>query len=122
MRFKDISFFTSQNWWSYPVIIWIFLFCYYGFTSSVLLESTLLVFTREERDLIIEHLYRTNNRIASISYLGFSLGMREGEILGLSWEDINQESCVLSIRRSLRYTKDFDEEGNKVVVKCFLGG
>ena len=77
-------------------------------------SSEILVFTREERDLIIQHLYKTNNRIASIAYLGFSLGMREGEILALSWEDINQKSCVLSIKRSLRYTKDFDGEGNKV--------
>ena len=77
-------------------------------------SNEVLVFTREERDVIIGYLYKTGNRIASIAYLGFSLGMREGEILALSWEDINQKSCVLSIKRSLRYTKDFDGEGNKV--------
>lgn len=77
-------------------------------------SNEILVFTREERDLIIGYLYNTNNRIASIAYLGFSLGMREGEILGLSWEDIDQTSSVISIKQSLRYTKDFDDEGNKV--------
>lgn len=77
-------------------------------------SNEVLVFTREERDIIIEYLYKTNSRIASIAYLGFSLGMREGEILALSWDDINQKSCVISIKRSLRYTKDFDNEGNKV--------
>ncbi|MBZ9633020.1 tyrosine-type recombinase/integrase [Clostridium sp. FP1] len=77
-------------------------------------SNEVLVFSREERDLIIEYLYKTNSRIASIAYLGFSLGMREGEILGLSWDDIDQVNCVLSIKQSLRYTKDFDEEGNKV--------
>jgi len=77
-------------------------------------SNEVLVFTREERDIIIEYLYKTNSRIASIAYLGFSLGMREGEILALSWDDINQKSCVISIKRSLRYTKDFDELGNKI--------
>ncbi|MBU3185624.1 tyrosine-type recombinase/integrase [Clostridium estertheticum] len=77
-------------------------------------SNEILVFTREERDIIIGYLYKTNSRIASIAYLGFSLGMREGEILALSWDDINQISCVLSIKRSLRYTKDFDELGNKI--------
>jgi len=73
-----------------------------------------LIFTREERDIIIDHLYKTGSRIASIAYLGFSLGMREGEILALSWDDINQTSCVINIKKSLRYTKDFDELGNKI--------
>lgn len=77
-------------------------------------SNEILVFTREERDLIIEHLYKTNSRIANIAYLGFSLGMREGEILALSWDDIDQGSCTMKIKRSLRYTKDFDDEGNKV--------
>ena len=74
-------------------------------------SNEILVFTREERDIIIEHLYKTNNRIANIAYLGFSLGMREGEILALSWDDVDQVNCILSIKRSLRYTKDFDNEG-----------
>lgn len=64
--------------------------------------------------MIIEHLYGTGSRIANIAYLGFSLGMREGEILALSWSDINQVTCVLSIKKSLRYTKDFDHEGKKI--------
>jgi integrase len=77
-------------------------------------SNEILVFTREERDMIIDHLYKTNNRIANIAYLGFSLGMREGEILALSWDDVDQVNCVLSINRSLRYTKDFDNEGKTV--------
>jgi len=77
-------------------------------------SNEVLVFTPEERDMIIEYLYKTGNRIASIAYLGFSLGMREGETLALSWDDINQTSCVIKIKKSLRYTKDFDELGNKI--------
>ncbi|MBZ9615338.1 tyrosine-type recombinase/integrase [Clostridium estertheticum] len=77
-------------------------------------SNEVLVFTRKERDIIIEYLYKTNSRIASIAYLGFSLGMREGEILGLSWNDIDQTNNILSIKTSLRKTKDFDEEGNKI--------
>jgi len=73
----------------------------------------LFVFTTEERDSILEYLYKTNNRIAGIAYLGFSLGMREGEILGLSWKDIDQKKYILKIKSSLRYTRDFDDDGNK---------
>ncbi len=69
-------------------------------------------FSPEEREQILEYLYKTHNRIASIAYLGFSLGMREGEILALSWNDVDQKKRILHIRKSIRYTKDFDTDGN----------
>lgn len=69
-------------------------------------------FTPEEREQILEYLYKTHDRIAGIAYLGFSLGMREGEILALSWNDVDQKKRMLHIRKSVRYTKDFDTNGN----------
>jgi len=76
--------------------------------------NELVVFSSVERDMILEYLYKTNNRIAGIAYLGFSLGMRQGEILALSWNDIDTESKIINIKKSLRYTKDFDKDGNKI--------
>lgn len=72
------------------------------------------VFTSEERDKILNYLYGTHNRIASIAYLGFSLGMREGEILALSWDDVDLKRRILHISKSVRYTKDFDSNGNAI--------
>lgn len=69
------------------------------------------VFSLEERDKILEYLYKTKNRIANIAYLGFSLGMREGEILALSWNDIDTKKRLLHIKKSVRYTKDFNSIG-----------
>lgn len=71
-------------------------------------STEIKVFTSEERDKILEYLYKTNNRIAGIVYLGFSLGMREGEILALKWNDIDTKNRIIHIRKSIRYTKDFD--------------
>lgn len=72
------------------------------------------VFTREERDKILEYLYKTNNRIAGIVYLAFSLGMREGEILALKWNNIDTKNRILHIKESIRYTKDFDSDGKVI--------
>ncbi len=72
------------------------------------------IFTPEERDRILNYLYGTHSRIAGITYLGFSLGMREGEILALSWDDVDLKRRILHISKSVRYTKDFDENGNAI--------
>lgn len=72
------------------------------------------VFTAGERDKIIEYLYKTNNRMAGIVYLGFSIGMREGEILGLKWDNIDFKNRIMHIKESVRKTKDFDENGEVI--------
>lgn len=76
--------------------------------------SEIKVFTRSERTKILRHLYKTNNRIAGIVYLSFSLGMREGEILALSWNNIDTKNKVIHIKQSIRYVKDFDKKGNAI--------
>ncbi|QLY79213.1 tyrosine-type recombinase/integrase [Clostridium intestinale] len=76
--------------------------------------NEVVVFSPMERDMILDYLYKTNNKIAGIAYLGFSLGMRQGEILALSWDDVDTEERIINIKRSLRYTRDFDKEGNKI--------
>ncbi|APM40974.1 tyrosine-type recombinase/integrase [Clostridium kluyveri] len=53
------------------------------------------VFTSNERNNILNYLYKINSRIAGMAYLGFSLGMREGEILALSWHDVDTKNRIL---------------------------
>ncbi|WP_286910675.1 tyrosine-type recombinase/integrase [Clostridium sp. UBA1652] len=77
-------------------------------------SNELVVFSSDERNMILGYLYKTNNRIAGIAYLAFSLGMRQGEILALSWDDVDTERRIINIKRSLRYTRDFDKDGNKI--------
>lgn len=72
------------------------------------------VFTPEERDKILSYLYKNKSRIAGVVYLGFSLGMREGEILAFSWDNLDQKRRIMHIRNSVRNTKDFDSEGNVI--------
>lgn len=77
-------------------------------------STEIVVFSVEERTRILEHLYKTNDRIAGIAYLAFSIGIRQGEILALSWDDVDQENRILHIKKSVRYTKDFDSMGEIV--------
>lgn len=72
------------------------------------------VFTPEERDKILKYLFQTNSRIAGVAYLAFSLGMRQGEILALSWDDIDIKNRIMHIKKSVRKTKDFDENGEVI--------
>jgi integrase len=38
--------------------------------------------------------------------LAATAGLRQGELLGLRWTDINVETGTLTVKRSLRYAKD----------------
>lgn len=46
-----------------------------------------------------------------LTHLGALYGLRRGEILGLKWSDLDQESGVLSIRRTLKETRTYNEAG-----------
>jgi integrase len=46
------------------------------------------------------------DRLEALFVLAVTTGMREGELLGLKWEDIDLEAGKLSVRRSLAITKD----------------
>ena len=46
------------------------------------------------------------DRLEALYMLAVSTGMREGELLGLRWKDIDLEASKLSVQRSLTITKD----------------
>lgn len=68
-----------------------------------LLKSTLHVFTREEalRFLSIVR----GHRLESIFTVALSLGLREGEILGLRWQDVDLDAGRLEVANSLQRVK-----------------
>src|SRR5919199_15354 len=49
------------------------------------------------------------DRLEALYVLAVSTGMREGELLGLRWDDIDLEASKLSVQRSLTITKDGPE-------------
>jgi integrase len=49
------------------------------------------------------------DRLEALYVLAISTGMREGELLGLRWDDIDLEGGKLSVQRSLTITKDGPE-------------
>lgn len=57
------------------------------------------VFTKEELKLIINH--KCNRTIKPIALVSLSTGMRQGEILGLKWSDIDFENKEIHIERTL---------------------
>ncbi len=44
------------------------------------------------------------DRLEALYVVAVTTGLREGELLGLKWKDVNLEAGTLSVRRSLSYT------------------
>ena len=45
-------------------------------------------------------------RLEALYIVAVMMGLREGELLGLKWEDVDLEAGTLSVRRSLSYTTE----------------
>jgi integrase len=45
------------------------------------------------------------DRLEALYIVAVMMGLREGELLGLKWQDVNLEAGTLSVRRSLSYTE-----------------
>ena len=46
------------------------------------------------------------DRLEALYVVAVTAGMREGELLGLKWEDLDLDAGKLAVRRSLSITKD----------------
>ncbi|GCE12107.1 tyrosine-type recombinase/integrase [Tengunoibacter tsumagoiensis] len=61
------------------------------------------VFTDQELDRLLEH--AAKSRLYVLFVMALFLGMREGELLGLKWSDIDFKEGVLQIQNKIYYTK-----------------
>ncbi len=60
-------------------------------------------FTEEEALRLLDAV--TGDRLAALYAAAIALGLRQGELLGLMWEDIDFDSGVLHVRRQLQHLK-----------------
>ena len=65
-----------------------------------------VVFTLEESQLFLEKLEQAEPRYKAMFTLALYSGFRHGELLGLKWDDIDFDTCVITINRIALYTKE----------------
>jgi len=69
------------------------------------------VFSEEERATILAYIDKSHYRYDTIIKLAFATGMRQGELLGLKWSDIGEDS--ISISRSTAMVTHVDKNGER---------
>jgi integrase len=79
-------------------------------------ESKIRFFTSEQVKEFLTGV--RGDRFEALYLLALMTGMREGELLGLKWMDINLDGSRLTVNHSLAHTKrKKGEEGDRVVLK-----
>ena len=74
-------------------------------------KRTIEVFSPEERQSIMSYLAEHKYQYDTIIKLAFATGMRQGELLGLKWEDIHDGAIHVS--RSTAMVTHIDKDGNR---------
>lgn len=77
------------------------------------------VFTMNEQRLIEHEVLRSKDQRAFGVILCFYTGIRLGELCALRWSDIDMETGIMSVNRTVSRIKTFQEEGNKT--ELFVG-
>jgi integrase len=62
--------------------------------------------TPEQAKLLLQAAHETGNRLEALYVLAIHTGLRQGELLGLKWADVDLEDGSLQVRRTLTITKD----------------
>ena len=60
----------------------------------------------EQARLFLQTAAETGERLEALYALAIHLGLRQGELLGLKWEDVDLEASTLQIRRGLSGSND----------------
>ena len=63
-------------------------------------KDDITVFTVDEQEQFINAVQ--NHRLKALFLLDLGTGLREGEILGLKWNDIDFENCTVSVKRAIK--------------------
>jgi integrase len=62
--------------------------------------------TPEQAKLLLQVAHEAGDRLAALYVLAIHTGLRQGELLGLKWDDVNLEDGSLQVRRTLAITKN----------------
>jgi integrase len=62
--------------------------------------------TPEQAKLLLQAAHEAGNRLEALYVLAIHTGLRQGELLGLKWDDVDLEDGSLQVRRTLTITKD----------------
>lgn len=77
------------------------------------------VFTMNEQRLMEYEVLRSKDQRALGIIICFYTGIRLGELCALKWSDIDMETGIMSVNRTVSRIKTFQEEGNKT--ELFVG-
>jgi integrase len=67
-------------------------------------KKEMLTLDREQTRRLLEA--ARGDRLEALYILGVTAGLRQGELLGLKWSDLNLEEGTLTVKRSLRIDKE----------------
>jgi len=62
--------------------------------------------TPEQAKLLLQLAHESGDRLEALYVLAIHTGLRQGELLGLKWDDVDLEDGSLQVRRTLTITKD----------------
>jgi integrase len=61
--------------------------------------------TPEQAKVLLQTAHETGDRLEALYVLAIHTGLRQGELLGLKWDDVDLEDGSLQVRRTLAITK-----------------
>ena len=79
-----------------------------GVELPALTQKEIKAFTQEEETKFLEA--SKDDKLYSLFLLGLDSGARLGELLALTWSDVNLDKGEISISKNLIYVKDFEDE------------
>ena len=72
--------------------------------SSHQMHKPAQFFSKEQSDILVSYAGHTNDPLEHLYYLAISTGAREGELLGLKWQNINWETNSISIVQQVKWS------------------
>lgn len=83
--------------------------------------------TREQARILLEGASKEDDRFEALYVVALHCGLREGELLGLKWEDVGLVARTLAVRRTLSETRtghkfELTKERQGALRKALSGG